>query len=1018
MPPFATFLSTLGNTGKDFERFVLWFLTHDPSWSTVVEKVWLWDDWPGRWGRDCGIDLVFTDTYGKTWAVQAKHYGAEYSITKSDIDRFLSESNAPSIDSRLLITTTDRIGLNAVRVCDNQHKPVTRFMRWDFEQSSLEYPDHFRNLLSASAKAKPVPRVHQVAAIRDVCQGLNSTDRGQLIMACGTGKTLVALWTKEQLGARKVLFLTPSLSLLGQSLREWCAGATQRFAVLCLCSDATVVDDDHDMSGVAISEAGFPVTTSQQDLEAFLSSHDEYVVFATYQSSGVIAAAHRNESIQAFDLTFADEAHRCAGGSTDLFATVLDENKIRSLKRVFMTATPRVFSSAVKKRAKERTVEVACMDNKTLFGERLHTLSFSDAISYSPEPLLSDFQVRVVGVNESRLAEWIQRRVLVRTEGNRVLDASALALHVGLLKAAEECNLNRVITFHSRVSRAKRFARDLVATASELSATHRLSRTVWAEYVSGDMPTSERRRVLRKLAEVDGSVTGAVANARCLSEGIDVPQLDGIAFIDPKTSAVDIVQAIGRVMRRAQGKERGTIVLPLFLETTNESGRLGVRADLGPLVDVLNALKSHDEKFAEQLSAIRTAMGRKGLSRASANSFPKVHFDLPSDVGANFADSISSVLIERITESWDYMFGCLEDFVEKNGHATPAIRGKRKELVRRSKLDDESRLAIWVLAQRSDRGRQRLTDERFRKLDGLPGWVWDVREASWERMFAALQAVSASTGSAAVPKNYETDDGLKLGGWVGDQRQFYKKGKLSESRIKRLVELPGWTWDTVDERWKIGYAYLLQYVAENGDAKVLKTYKTPDGFGLGAWVHTQRQKYGSQELPKQECEQLEALPGWRWLPHDEAWERGLSELVKWYDAGGRGIPLQSHKTPGGFSLGAWVKRQRDLFAANMLPAERAARLAELPQWTWESIVSLDAKVWDATYEALRMHCDEAGGMPPDDMLTPSGKKFGDWISAQKTMHQTGRLSADRAGRLESISCWRWRESTGRKKSRN
>jgi superfamily II DNA or RNA helicase len=1014
MPPFATFLSTLGNTGKDFEHFVLWFLTHDPSWSTVVEKVWLWDDWPDRWGRDCGIDLVFTDAYGKTWAVQAKHYATEYSITKSDIDRFLSESNAPSIDSRLLITTTDRIGQNAVRVCDNQHKPVTRFMRWDFEQSSLEYPDHFTNLLSALPKAKPVPRVHQVAAIRDVCEGLNSTDRGQLIMACGTGKTLVALWAKEQMGARKVLFLTPSLGLLGQSLREWCAAATQRFAVLCLCSDATVVDHDHDVPGVTIAEAGFPVTTCQQDLEAFLSSHDDYVVFATYQSSGVIAATHRNESIKAFDLTFADEAHRCAGGSTNLFATVLDENKIRSLKRVFMTATPRVFSSAVKKRAKECTVDVACMDDKSLFGERLHTLSFSDALSYSPEPLLSDFQVRVVGVNETRLAEWIQERALVRTEANRVLDASELALHVGLLKAAEECNLNRVITFHSRVSRAKRFASDFVATASELSETNRSSRAVWAEYVSGDMPTSVRRRVLRKLAEVNGSLTGVVANARCLSEGIDVPELDGIAFIDPKTSAVDIVQAIGRVMRRAPDKERGTIVLPLFLETTNEAERMGVRADLGPLVDVLNALKSHDEHFAEQLSAVRAAMGRHGRSHLSVGSFPKIHFDLPSDLGVDFADRISSILIERITDFWDYMFGRLQSFVAATGHAFPARRGIRGRPVRLSELDDESRLAFWVQAQRTARSSNRLSDERYRKLDGLPGWVWDVREASWERMFAVLQAFSTSTGSAAVPKTYETDGGLKLGGWVNDQRQFYKKDKLSQTRVDRLAALPGWTWNPLEERWAKNYAYLLQYVAETASSKVLKTYRTPDGFALGAWVHAQRQKYGNQELSKHECDQLEALPGWRWLPHDETWERGLSELVKWYDDGGRGIPLQAYKTPGGFGLGSWVKRQRELFAANALHAERAARLEELPHWTWESIGSLDAKAWDATFEALRVHCEEAGEMPPNDMLTPSGKKFGDWISSQKTMHQTGRLSVDRASRLESLPRWEWRKSTTRK----
>ena len=1009
MPAFESFLSTMGNGGKDFETFVLWFLTHDPSWSTVVTKAWLWNDWPGRWGRDCGIDLVFEDTYGKSWAVQAKHYAAEYSITKTDIDRFLSESNSSAIHSRLLITTTDRIGQNAMRVCANQQKPVTRFMRWDFEQSSLDYPNHFNDLSQAVPRARPVPRIHQAAAVRDVCDGLKTACRGQLIMACGTGKTLVSLWVKEQLGAKKVLFLTPSLSLLGQVLREWCSAATQRFSVLCLCSDSTVADYEQDIPSDLLADAGFPVTTSQQDLEDFLQQHDEYVVFATYQSSAVVASAHANTSVPDFDLSIADEAHRCAGDATGLFATILDDTKIRSQKRVFMTATPRVFSSAIKERALEQTVSVACMDDATLFGGRLHELTFSAALSYAPEPLLSDFQVRVVGINESRLAEWIQDRTLVRTESQRVLDASELAMHIGLLKAVEDCGLNRVITFHNRVSRAKQFARDLLAARDELVAQNRLTRTVWADHANGDMPISVRRQILRRLANVHGNMTGVVTNARCLSEGVDVPELDGIAFIDPKTSSVDIVQAIGRVMRRTQHKERGTIVLPLFLDTTNNGGQQHVRTDLAPLIDVLNALKSHDDKFAEELSAIRTALGHRGSSQLSATAFPKVYFDLPSDVGADFADHVSSVLIERITDSWDY------GFAATNGHALPARRHIRGQPVRISDLDEESQLAFWVQRQRTAWNRGRLSDDRCRKLGALPGWVWDVRDANWEKMFAALKVVCESTGTAVIPKNYETEDGLKLGGWLNDQRRFFRKNLLNETRIQRLTALPNWTWSPSEERWPRGYAYLLQYVSDNGDSRVPKPYKSPDGFTLGAWAHSQRQKYASQELSQHQCAQLEALPGWRWLPHDDAWERGLAELAKWYAAGGQGIPPQGYRSPDGYGLGNWAKRQRDLYAENTLPAERAARLAQLPQWTWESGASLDAKAWDATFFALKAHVEQTGTLPPADMLTPAGKQFGPWMSAQKTMQHTGRLSIDRIARMEQISCWTWRTSKGRPK---
>jgi predicted helicase len=260
---FSDFYNSLDTNalkrGRQFERFVKWFLQTDPEWSTQVEQVWLWDEWPGRWGADCGIDLVFQHKNGDHWAVQAKCYSPDYYITKPDVDTFLAESLRKEIIAhRLLIATTDHIGANPRKACDDHG--VIRFLLSDFDKSALDYPADFASLPQAKRKPRPKPRDHQNEAKTAVVQGLQTADRGQLIMACGTGKTYVTLWIKEHLDAQRTLVLVPSLGLLSQLLREWTFAATTPFEVLCVCSDQTVGTKGNDEAIHSVADLAFPVT--------------------------------------------------------------------------------------------------------------------------------------------------------------------------------------------------------------------------------------------------------------------------------------------------------------------------------------------------------------------------------------------------------------------------------------------------------------------------------------------------------------------------------------------------------------------------------------------------------------------------------------------------------------------------------------------------------------------------------------------------------------------------------------
>ena len=320
----------------------------------------------------------------------------------------------------------------------------------ELEAAEVDWPPNIDDLGPRACKAKePLP--HQREAVSAVIKGFGEVSRGQLVMACGTGKTLTALFVAQELRARRTLVLVPALSLLAQTLREWSANGPD-FVYLPVCSDDTVTDADAFFAST--SELGFPVSTDPIEIARFLRAEGPpQVVFATYQSSPRLADAYRLGRLPQFDLVVADEAHRCAGPASRDFATVLDDKAIPADRRLFMTATPRYFTGRVLKEAEGADLDVASMDDEARFGPVLHRLSFQEAIE---RDLLSDYQVTVIGVDDATYREWAERGRFVTLDGATVTDARTLAGQIGLAKAVRQYGLQRVISFHSRVKRAPR----------------------------------------------------------------------------------------------------------------------------------------------------------------------------------------------------------------------------------------------------------------------------------------------------------------------------------------------------------------------------------------------------------------------------------------------------------------------------------------------------------------------------------------------------------------------------------
>jgi superfamily II DNA or RNA helicase len=985
--PFTTLLETLPSDphhrGLAFEQICQWFLSNDSIYAAELMHVWLWNEWPERWGPDAGIDLVAETMAGELWAIQAKAYDPDYSITKHDVDTFLSESGRPCFAYRLVIATTDKIATTARRTLDDQAVPAGRVLRSQLEKANVRWPRSADQLRPGRPEPKrPMP--HICEAIDAVCARFETASRGQLIMACGTGKTLTGLWVSERLGCQRTLVLVPSLTLLAQTLREWSASASGAFTFLAVCSDPTVASDDDLIEHTA--DLGIPVTTDPAAIAAFLHRRDcRMVVFATYQSSGRLTKSELG-AVPPFDLAIADEAHRCVGGTADVFGTILDEEKIPARRRLFMTATPRIFTRQRSRRGAPAELEVASMDNLGLFGAVFHHLSFAEAID---RQLLSDYQVAIVCVRGAGYRAQAQEAALVSTDGGMtVTDARTLAGQVGLAKAMSRYGLRRVISFHSRVALARSFADSFPGAVAWMPTSQRPGGRLWSRYVSGQMPTGERDRHLTRFRGLAPDERGLLANARCLGEGVDVPAIDGVAFVDPRRSAVDIIQAVGRAIRRAEDKMTGTIVLPVLIDPDADAEEALSSSAFQPVWDVLRALRAHDGVLAEQLDSLRRELGRR--KPTGLRLPPKIHLDLPAGIGPEFADACTVRLVEQTTASWQFWYGLMERYSASHGNAAvPAPH-----------IESGFALGRWVANQRHEHSLNRLDAERARRLEMLPGWNWSMLDKMWEEGYGRLSAYCERHATARVPAGY-TEDGFNLGRWVVTARRARKGGELAPDRVSALERLPRWTWDTADARWEDNFAVLVAYVRSVGHARVPQGH-VEDGVGLGTWVNRQRAVYRRGDLPAERAARLMALAGWNWDPAVDHWVRGFAALERFAARQGHPRVPQDH-LDGDFDLGRWVSRQRDLFRRGELSADRTARLASVDGWSWDPTTD----DWERGFVVLEQFVAHAGHAQVPATHVENGYKLGNWVRVQRRRYAHHKISDDQQTRLERQPDWSW-----------
>ncbi len=842
--------------GDRFEKLIQAYLQTDPTYSNSLKYVWMWNEFPGKadfGGKDTGIDLVALTYEGDYWAIQCKCYAEKGRIDKAEVDSFLSTSSRDfkneqletiSFSRRIWVSTTNNWSNNAEETIKNQNPPVTRINLTDLAQAPVNWETLQKGItgdLARTAKKSLEGNryAHQKEALTKTHEHFKENDRGKLIMACGTGKTFTSLRIAENETNNNgvVLFLVPSIALLGQTLREWSSDAEKPIKPIAICSDSRItrqrgnLNDDEDFSVVDLA---FPASTDVKSVIKQFRNINKgaedgmTVVFSTYQSIDVIANAQRhllNEGNDnaVFDLIICDEAHRTtgvtlAGNDESAFVKVHNNDFLQAKRRLYMTATPRLFSDDSKSKADLNEAELCSMDDEDKYGEEIYRIGFGEAVDRG---LLTDYKVLVLTLSENDIPASVQK--MVSNPSNEISsdDASkligclnALSKQVlgdnGLIKDVDPEPMKRAVAFCQNIKVSKRITNTFNDTSDvyldSVKPKHRERLvSVSSKHIDGSMNAPQRDELLGwlKSQSADSNECRILTNVRCLSEGVDVPSLDSVLFLSARNSEVDVVQSVGRVMRRAPGKKYGYIIIPVVIpsniepaEALNDNERFKV------VWTVLNALRAHDDRFNSTVNKIN--LNKNKPSQILVGGVPnygsetdggdgvgepgKNYGDINEQFALQFEELQSVVYAKMVQKVGDRVYW------EKWAKDVAQIAENQIDRINNLIARDESHKAAFDKFLNGLRKNINPSISEGQAVDMLSQHI--ITKPVFEALFEGYSFVKNNAISSAMQTMLEVLEGQAIGKETETLEKFYEKVKMraqgidnAEGKQRIIIEL-------------------------------------------------------------------------------------------------------------------------------------------------------------------------------------------------------------------------------------
>lgn len=782
---------------------------HDKIYAPKFSDIWLWSQWPGNNGMpDTGIDIVAKFRENDSYcAVQCKFRQDDSAISKGEIDSFMSLSSKSIYSQRILFALTDDFNDKAKDTLTDQNPPVKIITLQDLANSSIKWEEFsFENLNHVKYKVKTL-LPHQITAVNDVLNGLARHDRGKLIMACGTGKTFTSLKIAEKYAGRgsNILVLVPSISLLNQSITSWNYDHDENLPLISLpvCSDSTAGYEPEDLKpeDLTIKPTTNAANLIHQWQNAKGKSYSMCVVFSTYQSLNVIHDAQA-KGFPMFDLVICDEAHRTAGikkegkkesqeSKRDSSFRLIHENSfIHARKRLYMTATPKIFGETAKIKAVETESPLYSMDDEKIFGPELYRFSFSDAIEAEQ---LSDYKVIVFTFNFN--PEDKTRRIIDDKHSYSISDtAKIIGIRKALAKELDPADktsmeddlepMKSAVVFTNTINESETFRDAFRIVTQEEDSLFERKIECGTEHIDGSDSVSVRAKSLQWLNNVPENSCHILSNARCLSEGVDVPALDAVVFFRPKQSEIDIVQSVGRVMRKAEGKKFGYVIVPIAVRPgVRPEEELEKNKEYQAVWKILKALRSHDNTFQSVvINELRFNGHSKKIVFVPPSNDPD---DYNRQIDIDFSEwekAITAKIVEKCgdREYWDKWTADLRSIAEE------IERNIRNALTH---SDTAYAFGLFIEALRKNINNQ-LTDDNV--IDMLTQHMITERvfNAFFSR-FSQLNPVSqAMNNMINALKKYSVDERLR------ELQNFYRhvyisaqQAVTSEQRQKFMIHL-------------------------------------------------------------------------------------------------------------------------------------------------------------------------------------------------------------------------------------
>lgn len=946
--------------GKIFELFTKLYFLVSPTEKDNFKNVWLFEETPlevrntlNLGNQDYGVDLVLQDIEDKYYVVQCKYKNDESSRLNWSADKianlfafcpnaygYIVFSNAIDLDN-VSKTRHDNFTFYGVANLNEIEKETFQSICSLLIQNQLEE----RKLYS------PLP--HQVIAINECSQWFTDGEesRGQLILPCGAGKTFTALWIKEKLQSKNTLVLVPSLALLRQIKNEWSKQRKNVYQYLCVCSETDIYKDSTDTLVTHTYEIGTKVTTDSEHVKSFLlKPFEEKVIFSTYHSLHVIADSIKEIDFE-FDFTFCDEAHITAGVGNNKFSLIHNNNHIPSKYRLYATATPRIVKESLKKKLGDDLKYAYDMNDPETFGYEFYRMTFKDAIE---EKILVDYKIVAIGVNSDELKEYIEQRRFVDNK----ISIDELANNYALELIMQKYNTNHGLTFHSRVKLAQEFANrhgQLFPNTKTFS-------------VSGEQPTSYRNLLLE---EFKNSKKAIMSNARCLTEGVDVPAIDLVYFCDPKYSKVDIVQAVGRALRKKEGKKLGLIVVPIYHSKKDEVENSISSSSFKNLLQVIRSLCDQDERLQDEINYIAFGKGKRESNKIDiiTSSFLEEQDKIILEgFEEKLRNSLFDHIIEKSSNNWDLWFLNLKNYLERNNQEYP------------SKKDDID-LYNWITIQRNRKKKGTLKNEELRKLYSI-NFVWSIIEWKWERMYSQFQEYANYN---VFPPCQGIDDN-ELVKWYKYQTMYIKGNKIISKEQKRrfLAIDKKFEGPSSRKKWFDPYKDLSEFRKDNPSKWPQYDRGNPKSLESKLYIFCQimRTRFRENDLGNFWFERMVEID-FNFEGKTDNWTQYWQEIKD---------KLENRNSISVEDLGgnaySWILRHKKSYEEGILSDYQRKKIEEL---------NLDRhfKSWMENFSEIKEWVKTNGQIPTRKLH----KNFYSWLSSQRTIYRNNRLSKEQISLL-------------------